>query len=114
MPGNQLTSTSFAILGLLSIQPFTTYELAQQMDRTLSWFWPRAASMIYEEPKKLVSRGLATSQIAFTGKRRSTVYEITDAGRAAVRDWLDTPAEGMRLEFEAMLKVAFADAGDLS
>src|SRR4029077_18661350 len=64
----QLSPTSFAILGLLSIQPFTTYELAQQMDRTVSWFWPRAASMIYEEPKKLVAEGLATSQITFTGK----------------------------------------------
>ena len=113
MSRKQLSPTSFAILGLLSIQPFTTYELAQQMDRTLSWFWPRAASMIYEEPKKLVTVGLATSQVTFTGKRRSTVYKITDAGRAALRDWLDTPAAGMRMEFEAMLKVAFADAGDV-
>jgi PadR family transcriptional regulator AphA len=113
MSHKQLSPTSFAILGLLSIQPFTTYELAQQMERTLSWFWPRAASMIYEEPKKLVTAGLATSQVAFTGKRRSTVYEITDAGRAALCDWLDTPAAGMRMEFEAMIKVAFADAGDV-
>jgi DNA-binding PadR family transcriptional regulator len=110
----QPSPTSFAILGLLSIQPFTTYELAQQMDRTLSWFWPRAASMIYEEPKKLVAAGLATSQATFTGKRRSTVYEITDAGRAALRGWLDAPAAGMRMEFEAMMKVAFADAGDVA
>lgn len=80
MPSKQLTPTSFAILGLLSIQPFTTYELAQQMERTLSWFWPRAASMIYEEPKKLVSAGLAVSKTSFTGKRRSTVYEITGRG----------------------------------
>jgi PadR family transcriptional regulator AphA len=114
MSRRQLSPTSFAILGLLSIQPFTTYELAQQMDRTVSWFWPRAASMIYEEPKKLVAEGLATSQITFTGKRRSTVYEITDAGRASLRDWLDAPAAGMRMEFETMLKVAFADAGDVS
>src|ERR1700761_4825217 len=100
MADKQLSSTSAAILGLLSIQPFTTYELAQQMDRTVSWFWPRAASMIYEEPKKLVAEGLATSQITFTGKRRSTVYQITDAGRAGLRDWLDTPAARMRMDFE--------------
>jgi DNA-binding PadR family transcriptional regulator len=114
MPPKQLSPTSFAILGLLSIRPFTTYELAQQMERTLSWFWPRAASMIYEEPKKLVSASLADSHVTFTGKRRSTVYEITDAGRSALREWLDAPATGMRLEFEAMIKVAFADAGDVS
>jgi PadR family transcriptional regulator, regulatory protein AphA len=102
MSPRQLSPTSFAILGLLSIQPFTTYELAQQMDRTVSWFWPRAASMIYEEPKKLVAEGLATSQVTFTGKRRSTVYEITDAGRASLRDWLDAPAAGMRVEFGSL------------
>jgi PadR family transcriptional regulator, regulatory protein AphA len=114
MSRKQLSPTSFAILGLLSIQSFTTYELAQQMDRTLSWFWPRAASVVYDEPKKLVTAGLATRQVTFTGKRRSTVYEITDAGRTALRDWLGTPAAGMRMEFEAMLKVAFADAGDVT
>jgi len=113
MPSNQLGATSYAILGLLTIQPFTTYELAQQMERTLSWFWPRAASMIYEEPKKLVAAGLATSQVTFTGKRRSTVYAITDAGSAALREWLDSPTAGLRLEFESMIKVAFADAGDV-
>src|SRR5262249_7144916 len=64
--------------------------------------------------KKLVSAGLATSQATFTGKRRSTVYEITDAGRTALRDWLDAPAAGMRLESEAMIKVAFADGGDVT
>jgi PadR family transcriptional regulator, regulatory protein AphA len=114
MANKQLTPTSSAILGLLSIQPFTTYELARQMDRTANWFWPRAASMVYEEPKKLVTAGLASSRASFTGKRRSTVYEITDAGRAALRDWLDTSAAGMRMEFEAMIKVAFADVGDVN
>jgi PadR family transcriptional regulator, regulatory protein AphA len=114
MSHTELSPTSFAILALLSIRPFTTYELAQQMDRTVSWFWPRAASVIYEEPKKLVTAGLATSQATFTGKRRGTVYQITDAGRVGLRDWLDTPAAGMRMEFEAMLKVAFADAGDIN
>src|ERR1700755_3459821 len=114
MPRKQLSPTSFAILGLLSVQSFTTYELAQQMDRTLSWFWARAASVVYDEPRNLVTAGLATRQVTFTGTRRSTVYEITDAGRTALREWLDTPAVGMRLEFEAMLKVAFADAGDVT
>ena len=41
MSNKQLTPTWFAILGLLSIQPFATYELAQQMDRTVRWFRPR-------------------------------------------------------------------------
>jgi len=70
--------------------------------------------MVYEEPKKLATAGLPTSQACFTGNRRSTVYQITAAGRTALRDWLDTPAAGMRMECEAMVKVAFADAGDVN
>ena len=46
-----LTTTSYAILGLLSLRPWTTYELAQQMQRALGQFWPRAESKLYEEPK---------------------------------------------------------------
>src|ERR671938_339368 len=53
-----LTTTSYAILGLLAIQPWSTYELAQQMDRSLGRMWPRAQSKIYEEPKKLVAHAL--------------------------------------------------------
>jgi PadR family transcriptional regulator AphA len=108
----ELNSTSFALLALLAVRPFTTYELAQQMNNTLRSFWPRAESMLYEEPKKLVARGLATSTPQFTGRRRGTVYEITTAGRQALRGWLDEPASGMSIEFEALIKVAFADHGD--
>ncbi len=51
-----MTTTSYAILGLLAIRPWTTYELTQQMQRSLSRFWPRAESKLYEEPKKLVAQ----------------------------------------------------------
>lgn len=108
----ELTTTSYALLALLAVRPWTTYELARQMDRSLGWFWPRATSVLYEEPKKLVARGLATASREFTGRRRRTVYTITDEGWAALRTWLDEPAAGPTLEFEALVKVAFADHGD--
>ena len=36
-----LTTTSYAILGLLAVKPFSTYEITKQMDRALGQFWPR-------------------------------------------------------------------------
>lgn len=108
----ELNATSFALLALLAVRPFTTYELAQQMNRTLRWFWPKAESVLYEEPKKLVARGLATSDREYTGRRASTRYAITTAGRAALHDWLDEPGRGLSTESEALMKVAFADHGD--
>ena len=106
-----LNTTSYAILSLLSVKPWTTYELARQMERSLRSFWPSAESVVYEEPKKLARLGLATATTGHTGRRPRTTYTITPEGRAALRGWLAQPGSGPKLEFEAMIQVAFADAG---
>ncbi|MGI9053334.1 MAG: PadR family transcriptional regulator [Ilumatobacteraceae bacterium] len=108
-----LTTTSHALLGLLAVQPWTTYELAKQTHRSLEWFWPRAERKLYDEPKHLVAAGLATATEERTGNRRRTVYAITRAGRAALRRWLGQRPQPPALEFEAMVKVFFADGGSL-
>ncbi|HEY7606175.1 MAG TPA: PadR family transcriptional regulator, partial [Actinomycetes bacterium] len=108
----ELTTTSYAILGLLAIGEWTTYELAQQMQRSLRNFWPRAERRIYDEPKLLVAHGLAQARTEHTGRRPRTIYAITPKGRAALRAWLAQPGAGPSLEFEALLKVFLADQGD--
>ena len=106
-----LTTTSHAILGLLAIRPWSSYELTKQMSRSLHHFWPRAESKLYEEPKKLVAQGLATASTRTVGRRTSTVYEITPAGRAALAEWVGVPGAGPALEFELLLKVFFSENG---
>jgi DNA-binding PadR family transcriptional regulator len=106
-----LTPTSFAILGLLAIRPWSTYELTRQMDRSLGRIWPRAQSKLYEEPKKLVEHGFAEAATEQVGRRPRTVYSITPAGRAALADWLSTPGAGPVLEFEQLVKVWFSEHG---
>jgi PadR family transcriptional regulator AphA len=110
MPSD-LTATSYAILGLLAIKPWTTYELAQQMGRALGQFWPRTQSKLYEEPKKLVAHGLARASKENVGRRPRTVYTITPRGRRALASWIPTPGEGPVLEFEQLIKVFFAEHG---
>jgi DNA-binding PadR family transcriptional regulator len=106
-----LTSTSYAILGLLSLRPWTTYELAQQMQRALGQFWPRAESKLYEEPRKLVEHGLAKATVEHVGKRPRTVYAITPRGRKAMRAWMPEPSAGPVIEFEGLVHVFFAEHG---
>jgi DNA-binding PadR family transcriptional regulator len=113
-PDSSLTTTSYALLGLLNIRPWTTYELAKQVQRSLGWFWPRAERKLYEEPKRLVEYGLATAASESTGKRPRTVYSITADGRKALRRWLDAAPAEPSLEFEALVKVFFADGGSLT
>ena len=68
---------------------------------------------MYEEPKRLPQRGLAASERTYTGKRGSTVYSITEAGREALARWMEAPGAALSMEYEALLKVAFADHGSL-
>jgi len=107
----ELNTTSYAMLGMLAIRPWSTYELAKHVDRSLRPLWPRARSNLFNEPKKLVAHGLATAADETVGRRPRTVYSITPEGRRALRQWLGTPGQGPTLEFEQMLKVVFADHG---
>lgn len=107
----RLTTTSYAILSLLALRSWSTYELAQQMSRSLGRIWPRAESKIYEEPKKLVEHGLARAKKEQVGSRPRTVYSITPAGRRALSTWMAEPAAGPVLEWEQLVKVVFAENG---
>src|SRR5919108_4295789 len=107
----KLTATSYAILCLLHLRPWTAYELAQQMRRSLGWIWPRAVSGVYEEPKRLAAHGLATATREPEGRRPRTVYAITDEGRRALAAWLGQPSAPPRLESEGLVRLSFADAG---
>jgi PadR family transcriptional regulator, regulatory protein AphA len=109
----ELTTTSYAILGLLALRDHTTYELAKQMQRTVGYIWPRAERKLYDEPKRLVAAGYAEAVKDLVGRRRRTTYSITPAGREALARWLGTEPAPPALEFEGMLRVLFADQGDI-
>src|SRR5664280_2816041 len=110
-----MTTTSYAVLGLLCVQPWTAFELTGQMHRSLRFFWPRAESGIYREPQRLVDLGYATATTVAAGPRRTKQqYAATPAGRAALAQWLRTPSPPPQFESEAMVKFFFADQGELA
>lgn len=110
----RLTTTSYALLGLLRRGPFSAYELTAHMRRSaLAHLWPRTEAGIYREPKNLVAHGLATADEHRRGGRPRTVYAITPAGRRALREWLAEPSAAWQFESEAAVKAFLADGGDL-
>ena len=109
----ELTTTSYAILGLLALRDQTTYELAKQMRRTVDYVWPRAERKLYDEPKRLAEAGYARASKDLVGRRPRTTYSITPAGREALSRWLDTDVAPPALEFEGMLRVLFAGQGTI-
>ena len=111
---SKLTPTSYALLGVLARGPHSAYELNAHLQYSvLKAFWPRAASHVYSEPKKLVEHKLATARGKTRNGRDRTVYAITARGRKALAAWLEEPAEShFTMPFEAMLKFLYAEAGD--
>ena len=109
--GRALTTTSFAVLAVLSLRDHSTYDLIRQMRLSMHYMWPRAESNVYAEPRRLVEAGLATAREEWNGQRRRTVYSITEAGRAALAEWIASPSARPRYESEALVKVMFAENG---
>jgi PadR family transcriptional regulator AphA len=110
----ELTSSAYAILGLLAMGAHSAYELTRQMERTLRFFWPRAASKLYETPKLLASIGLARATRGAVGRRPRTLYTITAEGREALAQWLETrDMAPLELESEALLRVWFGRFGTI-
>ena len=107
----KMTTSSYAVLALLDLRPWTGYELTQQAQRSLRYAWPKSERLLYSEPKRLVDRGYATTHTEKSGNRTRNVYEITDAGREALNEWTSSPTESPRFEVEALLRLLFADHG---
>jgi PadR family transcriptional regulator AphA len=107
------TATSFAVLGLLGLQPWTAYDLVAQARRSLHYFWPRSEAHLYAELKRLVERGHAHAEVVEGRRRQATRYTITPQGRAALEEWLATEPAPPTIEIEALLRVLFADHGSL-
>jgi PadR family transcriptional regulator AphA len=107
----RVTTSSYAVLALLDLKPWTGYELTRQAQRSLRYAWPKSERLLYSEPKKLVELGYATTHQEDRGNRTRNVYAITPEGRTALGEWTSTRAQPPRLEIEALLRLLFADHG---
>src|SRR4051812_24989260 len=99
------SATAYALLALLQLRPeWTTYELTKELRRNARFFWPRAESRLYQQAKRLVELGLATTRRESDGDRPRSVYTITAAGEQALAEWMRSPpARAVVLEAEVLL-----------
>ena len=106
-----MTTTSYAILGLLAVKPWTTHELVQQVDRSLRRFWPvpRASSTRSRRSWSPMASPAPTTTRSAGADAPAT--RSRPKGRRALATWLKEPGAGPVLEFEQLLKIGFADSG---
>ena len=82
-------SLRHGILGLLSREPMTGYNLKKLFDRTLSNVWAASLSQIYRELNMLEKDGLLVSTVQEQDDRPDKrVYAITPSGKQAFQAWL--------------------------
>ncbi|HSR94725.1 MAG TPA: PadR family transcriptional regulator [Solirubrobacterales bacterium] len=105
-----LSPTAYVILGMVSREPRSGYEIKALVDNSTRFFWAASYGQIYPELKRLSEAGLVEGVDAPRGDRKRTVYAITADGGAELKDWLRKPPETAEMREEGLLKLFFAGA----
>ncbi len=104
----ELSPTAYVILGMISREPRSGYEIKALVDETTRFFWAASYGQIYPELKRLSEAGLVEGNDAPRGERKRTVYAITDDGERELKDWLRQPPQTIEMREEGLLKLFFA------
>jgi DNA-binding PadR family transcriptional regulator len=104
----ELSSTAYVILGMVSREPRSGYEIKALVDQTTRFFWAASYGQIYPELKRLADAGLIEGVDAPRGERKRTVYAITAEGEAALKEWLRQAPATYEMREEGLLKLFFA------
>jgi len=104
------------LLTLLAKEPAHGYELKTQLEQIFGEAYPAPnIGQIYVTLQRLERDGLVRSQdVVQTDRPNKRVYELTDAGRDAVMEWIDKPSEGPRVRDEFFMKLALSPLTGMS
>lgn len=95
----------YVLLGLLSHEPLTGYEIKKRIDSTLYFFWRGSYGSIYPTLNLLEKEGKVVKKDSSSNKREKKSYYITECGKSALREWLQNPMEKDELRYETLLKL---------
>jgi DNA-binding PadR family transcriptional regulator len=98
------------LLGLLSIESMSGYDLGQTIRASVGHFWNESYGQIYPNLKKLAAGGFVTSKLERQeGKPDRQVYSITRKGRERLAKWLAVPPQPEIPRNELLLKLFFGE-----
>lgn len=105
----QRNKLKFIMLGLLSEQELTGYDITKAFDSDIGEFWSANHSQIYPLLKRLEDNQLISHRLTITGEKlEKKVYSITDQGTKELNQWIgeSTPALSATKD-EFILKLYF-------
>ena len=100
-----MATLGYAILGLLSREDLSGYDLTQRMAGQVGYFWSARHSQIYPELAKLEEGGYVRhSVVQQTERPDKKVYKITAEGLDALKEWVIQPPVPKPIRDEFTLK----------
>jgi PadR family transcriptional regulator, regulatory protein AphA len=106
---DNLKPWSYVVLALVGEGGAGAHDLVDMMRRGGRLFYAAAPSQIYSETKRLAGLGLLSARKEPGRTRERTVYQLTEAGREALVEWLAQPAPWPRIQSEATLRLLAGD-----
>jgi DNA-binding PadR family transcriptional regulator len=103
------TSSSMEVLlGLLTIESMSGYDLGQLIQESIHHFWRESYGQIYPSLKRLSAEGLiAGKNEKQKGKPDRRIYSITKKGRERLARWLEIAPQPEIPRNELLLKIFF-------
>ncbi|MEX2527857.1 MAG: PadR family transcriptional regulator [Gemmatimonadota bacterium] len=99
------------ILTLLHQRPATGYELVKEFDTVVGYFWSASHQQVYRDLGKLAEEGLVRFTVVPQDERPDRkVYQLTEEGEAALREWIESPIQPRKLHDELLVRLL---AGEL-
>lgn len=98
---------NYVILGLLSHESMTGYDIKKRMDTSLRFFWGASYGSIYPTLNSLEQNAFITRYETKEKGRDKIIYTITDSGRILLKEWLREPVIKDELRYETLLKLFF-------
>lgn len=101
-------TTEYIILGLLSHENLSGYDIKNRIDKQISYFWNAGYGQIYPTLQSL-EKGeyIKPSEGAASKGPEKHIYSITETGRERLKEWLAVPGEKEYTKYEILLKLFF-------
>lgn len=99
----------YVLLGILSHEDLTGYDIKKRLDNRLSFFWNASYGSIYPALARLEQVKMITSKREEDNGRERIIYSITDTGKSYLCEWLKKPVVKDELRYETLLKLFFGN-----
>jgi PadR family transcriptional regulator, regulatory protein AphA len=104
---DRLSPTGRSILGYLSFQERSGYDIRQAASRNL--VWGVSDGQLYPQLRELHANGLIEPSGPPNTVRARQRWRLTDRGRAALRAWVQADIDQLQMRDENLAKLLFAD-----